>query len=1661
MFLAKLLVGDYSPIFAKCRVDGVGFQKSYFGLKTDDLLVTCSLDNEKHQLAIQAKYTFHIGVNNSKCVKTFQNFWRDFKETAKFNPDNDALVLVTRSVGSSLHDLVSLLNQARNSSDFDDFVTRMAAPGLVSKKAKKHQQTIRSILKKIGSDAPSEIEFWRFLRCIHVLPLDFASSTNSDVATTKQILDRATDGSATDSDVETTWNELLVLAASSAPSGIMLKRSDLPHGMRSTYGSTSAPYATLMALKEYSGPTLDEICLTIADSITLLRDDKVTKTVNALAESQVVVLGGPPGYGKSGLAKMVIQQHTNDYACLSFRAEEFAVSHIDRALPDSITSKRFKACLETQEKILIHVESLERLFKADSPFGAFVDLIGMVKLFPNVKLLLTCRDHSIDAAWTEFFEQSRLLYSLVEVPPLREEEVEAVVNAVPRLAAPTSNTKLRQLLSAPLYLDMAAGVDWSVQQDMPLDSGAFRKKCWDAVVRKDSRSKSGLSDRREQALVDLSILRAQRLQHLVPTGGIDAEALDELYKDGIVLRRGRGRAAPAHDIMEDWAIMHRIESLIEEHEWAASPIATAVSKHPIMQRIFREWLKEALHADYDKAIGFVLHSYKDTSLPRHFRDNVLISVLLSPAAKKFVLQQKVLLFAYDAQLLVSLIRLTCVACMKAKDRSSDQTMDLPTLLVPEGEVWMTMLEIIADNLDRLLPKHTEPILDLVENWTQGIGVDDPTPDGATLFGLIAYALLEQPEEYYDTGLQRRVLKMIAKVPSANRVKFVSTVEQASGRTESLYNSPNVFAKLLIDGVSAIMASRDFPEEVAQFVRSLCCLPEQYAGKASEFGIIMDVEPEFGLHAGISMDFSPGSAFQGPFLALLMYHQKIGIRLILDLVNHAGEWYGNRRWTTAGSEPVPRIKISVSGHEVEQWADDDLWLAYRGMPNVPYVLKCALMALEYFLLRVCKNSVESLLLRILRESNNVMTTAVVASVCNAYPDLSGKATFALLGSLECIVHDHWRAVKESETSRIAISGSGPIDMYYSDERKESNALPHRRYDLKTLAVRLQYGEKKGQVWEIIDDHRAKIPDTQRADEDRARLFILHKMDIRRLKPIDVTPPSDGDGAENGSGTVGLVPDTSKMDADLLNFVNANTRKIQQPAAALSLLNWGLKQWEQNSENEDAKPWRSVLASAKDRHQQNAAFDFGDFLRQGPSIVAAVCVRDHWDDMDGSDQQWCINTLAAEVERNSDRYDYVTHMSSDSTGAEHAASVLPKLLVHYPEDKKILSAATKAITHGIAAVSNKAVMGMVAYLKPEHRSLMLRYVGVIAMLSNCLAQYEQQHAEKEQQSDTSKRQDLQNLLERVREAVVEGAIDAEQELTKLDLGSHHGRNAVWRIMPMLSRAPDLPLAKDLFTRIGQAITDSWAADSETPDGNDDYKVWNHLMDRLAGTILTLSSGEVSLYCRPFLDAVNRHPNEVALFIERLVVHEDSASGDTSFWDIWRAFAQRVIAAAWLPDIRFSGSTGAALVSKMLLNVGWKVGSRSWRRLAGHGYEVNDFVARLPAAPPVLANFTRYLYEVGESSLPDALTVVANRLQARSQTESLSRDSVFHLASILERYVYGQPQLLKSDPEMQTATLTILEHLVEARSPNAYRMRDDFATPDIDPQLKTNTETTQDKK
>ena len=88
--------------------------------------------------------------------------------------------------------------------------------------------------------------------------------------------------------------------------------------------------------------------------------------------------------------------------------------------------------------------------------------------------------------------------------------------------------------------------------------------------------------RRERSFIQIAIRRAQALTLYASSRDLDPGAVDSLHHDSLIVVSDRSDVlvAPAHDVLEDWAILRWLDDEYAVHEGAAEPLAMAIGRFP-------------------------------------------------------------------------------------------------------------------------------------------------------------------------------------------------------------------------------------------------------------------------------------------------------------------------------------------------------------------------------------------------------------------------------------------------------------------------------------------------------------------------------------------------------------------------------------------------------------------------------------------------------------------------------------------------------------------------------------------------------------------------------------------------------------------------------------------------------------------------------------------------------------------------------------------------------------------------------------------------------------------------------------------------------------------------------------------------------------------------
>lgn len=1663
-WLAQLLVRSIPPILIDTVVTEVYFQTEHLGWKTDDFLIVC----ERHgaglpKLAGQVKRSFTISAADDDCKQTIHDFWNDFKNSDRFSPADDRLVLVTlRGTETLLKHFVGLLDCARAARDGAEFEHRLATKGFISAKAVRYCDELRQIIGDVEGYPITAADIWPFLRVLHVLSLDLDSSTRQTEVHIKNLLAHtATEGDAVGA-AGVSWNALLGLASTAMAEARSLRRADLPHELQQRHASIGGnEQGILRALKDHTGLILCGIRSTIGKDFHLQRSALVQKVLCALETAQVVLVSGPAGSGKSAIGRDAVSLLSQDHFAFGFRVEEFAQPHFDATLHAGqipANGATLGAIVAAQDRKVVLVESVERLLEKTTR-DAFSDLMTLAMADRGMCIVLTCRDYAIDQVRASFLQPAGIKHTIVSVPPLDDAELTEVEAALPALVYPLKNPSLRNILRNPYFLDKALAISWSADRPIPESEREFRALFWREIVRAGHRVPAGMERRREEVFQTIAVRRARALSAYVVCNDLDPAVIAALRQDSLISSPDENPllVATAHDVLEDWTILQWIEEQHLTREGSFKDLSAAIGTHPAVRRSYRKWVAELVEREPAAADRLFSAAVTETEISAQFRDDTLVSLLKAPSSPDFLVRHEAQLLANDRALLKRVIHLLRVACVTTPAWLTGTRGHGSILNVPDGPAWAAVLGLIHRNIDSFTPQERPLLLGLIEDAVRNVSWWAPELDGAEFVAGISHWLLEGYDNYYSEDSRKRVLQVIAKIPKADADRFEAVLRGIVKEGERRDRIAEDFREIIFSGLDGMPAARDLPDLVVSVAADHLLTSEEDLRRDRYSRSSLDLETHFGIKEGLRHDFFPASAIRGPWIPLLRHHPRQALDFFIKVFNHSTDWYAHPR-VHDPLEPAREIELTFAdGTTQKQWGNPRLWNLYRGTSVGPYVLQSLLMALEKWLLDFAGQyplQLDGVLVDILRRSDSAALAAVVASVATAYPHASGEALLVLLSAPDYIAFDRGRMAGEGQAS--ALSGMFPQlradNKVYEEERKESNRLPHRGQDLEAAITNLQLGPLAPRVHAILDHHLAALP--PKSEQDKSDLMwrlAIHRMDLRQYTISDTTeaeiPNAEANAGEPAKRYARLEP--KAPDTDVQAMVDESAAQYSAMNAKLGILVWGLQTFKRENGNHDPSQWREKLQEARtmDRDAEQP-----DDSRHGPGFVAAVCVRDHWDEMSVEERDWCVDVVVSEILRQSDQWSQVERMQRFSMAADRPCASVVSLLLGKPFTQsqmlRVRQAFAAAINHAIEEVRWYATLSIDRQFWATNRALAMRCVNAIATEAALTdAAWE---AEKGRPYD--KRRQLEEIIAAATTDVrqhfwVEGAI-AEDVHSTVDISEAFGAEASARMLAILEQVPEEPAALASFARASRTLVDWWDADDDRKGRRDrNFHTEAAISQRLQQFLMRTTSASALEVLQPVLDAIDRHPREVYSIVEGLTAIEDSRPNTSQYWFLWGLFADRVNRAKWLGGLNDKHPWGSEMLSAIFLTSWWKDNVRHWRSLEGYAHHVHALFEALPPSSTVLDDYVRFLYHIGEQSLPEAFVGIANSLKHGDAQAMLQKtNTVFLLEILLQRHVYGRPLELKRDRAIREAVLFLLDTLVENGSSAAFRMRDDFVTPAV---------------
>lgn len=1660
-YVVNMLVGGTVPCLPEGEITSIRVQARQLGIGIDDMMVSLvDTYGDQHKLLAQITHKIAITESDDKLADVLNFAWQDYNNASVFNPNHDAIVLITGPIaGRITQNLPRLLQWAKYCESAAEYIDKVHTAKSASDPMREFLRVIRLHLDKAQGSAITDDELWRFIKVFHWLHYDLDQDDSTDRTLFLNMAQLAKNPNVTDS-LSTIWPRITDFIARANPNSATITKDNLPDKVKQWFRPNESVVRcdSIERLRQHGQVTLDNIDDRIRHDLHIERSALISEAVDAISEKKGVLILGRAGIGKSALAKNVLERLQKDTPCFVFKSEEFNQPHVDVVLSSigiSDTIPQLSARFALLPRKVLFIESLERIFESNS-VETIIQFLTTIAEDDTWRIVATCRIHSLNMAYHHLLYPSRIHnLTTLTIPPLDADDFGKVLSQIPSIAPLAANNRVAKLLRIPLYLKYASLIDWS-DSSSTLTEQNFKDIIWQNVIKKRQETIRGLQLRREKCFTDIALRRARAMTVTVPYIDSDPEAIEKLEQDNIIIERDGGYA-PAHDLFEDWALIRYID---EQYQVKGNDILAffdALGMELAIRRSFRIWLLDSINEKSVPDIhDFISDCLEQNGLKQIWSDDIIIAVLQSENSGTFFQEQCQTLLCNDGQLLNRAMNLLRIACKEPNISSFKQFDGLHwhelfaislMFLRPSGSGWKHVIEFIHAHYDKIGQQHRFTIDGVLSDWIQGLERGHPLPDEARKVGLIALHRLYDKREHYGRDDHKDLIRVVLRVCEVLHSE-ISELANAKIHGESCERIFDIFKKEALDFLYSEELCKHYPDIVVKLAKQAWYSQKPDYNMYSES--LSSREKNFGLNGNINSIFFPASGLQGPFANLLQHNAPKGINFIIELLNRATLSY--TKSDLDDGEPVQVYVHLNDGRTIQQWGGQRLWCLYRGTSVAPNILQSALMALENWLFGQIKsdNNVIEIFNKLLVESNNVAITSMLVSIATAYPKVFKKHALPLLMTREFYCWDTQRLVLEQSISagQSLLGLLTPVDHEIHDnERKTSAQRNHRGKCLEDLTRNLQITEVQSQIFDIFDNFRSQLPPLEdQSEEDKTWRIVLSRIDLRRYN------------AQEDTENQRIILNPQELEQDLQQFQEQGRPELEV-IRLQRLENWGLSQFKQESNNSNYfANWQEALQEAKEVRGiilQQADDESYQLFSGGYAYTAAIIARDHWDETSDEQKEWCRQVLLEAIAHKFNSLDSQDEVSIfEMAGSRPAATVIPLLLGEFDEqgEKEIRVGIAASHLHPSREVRWFAVRGCHETLWEKDpvfaENCLKAHIINAKMRIDHIPHFNNLYTGQAQQTHVEAIFNGRTTLLR---QLAEGKIQDDPYIEDITLETHdyHGlQYAVGLIPPTSTQAYHQELHAKIFTLLIEKSVEENTERRYSSGYGYPYEFAGVFLRDFSRFILNQPNEYIISVVQLMMDNWQNCYKVTEYFVPYLFEAEDQSRNDEKFWNIWSTIAakafedlnQRV-------DNRSIPSELRKIIRTLLFSdIKWKEDTTEWEPLTNNREFIRNACSHI-GHHAIGFNVLVCLFKsaVGRVFLPDALLWLNKALQQGDAKKIFQEPNTrFDLEVLLRNNLLGRESEIRGNTRIRQATVALLDALINAGSSTGFQLRERFIMP-----------------
>lgn len=1403
----------------------------------------------------------------------------------------------------------------------------------------------------------------------------------------------------------------------------------------------------------------------------------------------VLILSGIGGVGKTALIKDLYNEIKESIPFYVFKATEFELRNINEFFA-GYSFQDFLDGNRGEENKIIVIDSAEKLLdlKNTDSFKEFLSIL----IKENWRIIFTTRDNYLEDLNYQFFEIYKIIPLNINIKNLDAIDLKTISDQH-NFSLP-SDEKLLDLIRNPFYLNEYLKFYRKEEQLSYVD---FKDRLWKKIIIKAKPA-------REQCFLRIALQRVNGGHFFLNNPDCESEILDsELKKDGILGYESPHGYFITHDIYEEWALEKIIEAEFIKKSDNIVFFQKIGNSLPV-RRAFRKWLSEKLLLEDKEIKVFIEQVIKNKDIESVWKDEALVSILLSDfsfvffdlfkkeliippqkdvkfdTSSKFV-QSLMVSYRYEESLLHKMIFLLRIACKEIDEEFFRQIglRDLNifslkyVLTKPRGKGWESLIKFVFDNFDEIGISNIYFVLPIIYDWTSKFKKGETTRY-AGLIALKYYQWTIKENGYFSRDDARNNL-LLTIIYSSFEIKdelekiFKEIIKNKWKNHRDPYYDLSEIILTKLEGTSIVNIFPEYVLQIADLFWSFTPKENHYYGRS---GIGME---EYFNMEDEHLSYFPASAYQTPIYWLLQSSLQKTVDFILEFTNKSVKFFAK---TEFAKYEVEEVDVSIEKRRtIKQYNSRNgrLWNMYRGTSApAPYVLQSMHMALERFFLErgkvVDSKTLESWLFYLLKGSKSTSISAVVASIVLAYPDKTFNIAKILFKTKNFFFYDTGRLVLEQGhkpmlLSLRALSANSKKD-FCEEERIRACDDEHRKLCLENLFLRYQLFRSEGvdekesenrrrELWKIVDCYYKRLPNSLKETEtDKTWRLYLARMDRRKMNIVS---------EETDKGY--LINFNPEIEPELKEYSEKSLKRSSEPMKYASLKSWATyrlrssdeyKQYSQYEENygRALKEVYDVIKKLKtikkpESLRQDYSEEEGFYLLNYsiPVEVCSVLVRDFLSKLSKKEMNFCVGVILEAAALSSlPNYKYQV-----TDGTKSAISVLPILFGLLSKERKrikrtLLLHLFKCHSIDMAGTSFnvfsiEAIHKLWKTYPKDAQSLLLGYL-LLGPKLDVLREKMRKENYKNKNYDFSEGDLMEKFLKN-NKRVFQRVFDNKlttKDIKKIDEVDLDILGTAFKLIPFRTENSE---HKILVKKIICAFAEKIILDSrlENKEERIDYKVRRDFLEKLAYFVLQSPKEEIKEYLIPFVNGFNNREWPVDFFGE-FILAEDYLNSYENFWEIWNLFKGKIIEVCIKGE--GYGYIDRIIKSYLFAQAPWKETATEWHTLKNEDRSFFKEVSeKIGHCSSTLYAISKLLNDVGSLYLDDGVAWISDMLKNNDNLfkSRLEVNTIYYLENIVKKYIYKNREKINKAIELKQKVLIILDFLIKNGSFVGYMLRENI--------------------